>query len=83
MKITIEVPEEVSNRIQNGKANEYDRYYLVGAVIQGIERPIGNWVMVSPARIYSCSKCGQNVRTDNIECYKFCHGCGAEMGVCV
>lgn len=40
----------------------------------------GQWKRISPAKIYECSECGQNVMTDNIECYKFCHGCGARMG---
>ena len=39
----------------------------------------GEWGQISPARIYECSKCGQNVMTDDIEAYKFCHGCGAKM----
>lgn len=46
-------------------------------------KPLGNkphWKMISPAKIYECSECGQNVMTDDIECYKFCHGCGARMG---
>ena len=40
----------------------------------------GEWVQISPAKIYECSECGQNVMTDDIEAYKFCHGCGARMG---
>lgn len=39
----------------------------------------GKWVRISPAKIYECSICGQNVMTDDIECYRFCHGCGADM----
>ena len=41
----------------------------------------GEWKQISPARIYECSECGQNVMTNDIEAYKFCHGCGAKMGV--
>ena len=43
------------------------------------ERKTGEWKQISPARIYECTVCGQNVMTDDIECYKFCHGCGAKM----
>ena len=39
----------------------------------------GEWKRISPAGIYECSCCGQNVMTSDIECYKFCHGCGASM----
>ena len=43
------------------------------------DRPTGEWKQISPARIYECSECGQNVMTNDIEAYKFCHGCGAKM----
>jgi len=43
------------------------------------ERKPGKWVKISPAGIYECSQCGQNVMTSDIEAYKFCHGCGAKM----
>lgn len=39
----------------------------------------GEWKRISPAGIYECSCCGQDVMTSDIECYKFCHGCGADM----
>ena len=39
----------------------------------------GKWIRVSPAKIYECSECGQNVCTGDIECYRFCHQCGARM----
>ena len=44
-----------------------------------VERKPGKWVKISPAGIYECSQCGQNVMTSDIEAYKFCHGCGAQM----
>ena len=48
--------------------------------IEGItEENKGEWKRISPAGIYECSECGQNVMTSDIECYKFCHGCGAMM----
>lgn len=39
----------------------------------------GHWIKISPAGIYECSKCGQNVMTSDIEAYVWCHGCGARM----
>lgn len=39
----------------------------------------GHWIRISPAGIYECSECGQNVMTSDICAYKFCHGCGAKM----
>lgn len=44
-------------------------------------RPVvhGRWKQISPARIYECSKCGQEVMTCDIDVYKYCHGCGAKM----
>lgn len=37
------------------------------------------WIQISPAGIYECSVCGQNVMTSDIEAYLFCHGCGADL----
>lgn len=39
----------------------------------------GHWIKISPAGIYECSECGQNVMTSDICAYKFCHGCGEKM----
>ena len=43
------------------------------------ERIKGRWIKISPAGIYECSVCGQNVMTDDIDVYYYCHGCGADM----
>lgn len=40
---------------------------------------VGYWKKISPADIYECSECGQNVMTKDICAYHFCHGCGAHM----
>lgn len=45
------------------------------------ERKKGKWVKISPSGIYECSVCGQNVMTQDIDVYLYCHGCGAVMGV--
>ena len=47
--------------------------------ISALSENKGEWKRISPAGIYECSCCGQNVMTSDIECYKFCHGCGARM----
>lgn len=39
----------------------------------------GFWKQISPAKVYECSKCGQNVMTYDIDVYEWCHGCGAKM----
>ena len=39
----------------------------------------GEWIRISPAKIYECSICGKNVMTADIDEYHFCHGCGARM----
>lgn len=43
------------------------------------EPKTGHWIRISPAEIYECSECGQNVMTSDICAYKFCHGCSARM----
>ena len=39
----------------------------------------GHWIKISPANIYECSECHKDVCTADIECYEFCHRCGADM----
>ena len=39
----------------------------------------GEWNRVG-ADIWECSQCKQLVQTRDIDCYKFCHRCGARMG---
>ena len=38
----------------------------------------GEWIIVGHD-IYECSLCQQNVMTKNIDCYSYCHRCGAKM----
>lgn len=42
-------------------------------------RPKGKWKRISPARIYECTNCNQVIMTSDIDCYKYCHGCGVRM----
>ena len=44
-----------------------------------VERKRGEWVQISPAKIYECSVCEGNVMTDDIDLYWYCHQCGAKM----
>ena len=44
-------------------------------------RPKGKWKRISPQDIYECSECGQVLMTIDIDCYNYCHGCGAKMEV--
>lgn len=61
-----------------------DKRALLKSYFDGIpsaqpEQKTGKWIKISPAGIYECSECGQNVMTSDIDCYKWCHGCGAKM----
>ena len=47
--------------------------------VKSQEPMTGYWIRISPAEIYECSECGQNVMTSDICAYKFCHGCSARM----
>ena len=38
----------------------------------------GEWIRVGHD-IYECSLCHQNVMTKDIDCYAYCHRCGAKM----
>ena len=79
--------EEAAKYIKNrciGSASERDGTEWSDAMWAAIEalsadRPTGNWVKISPAHIYECSVCGQMVMTDDIDCYSYCHNCGARM----
>jgi rubrerythrin len=51
--------------------------YTAGAeILTDMANESAEWKKISSAKIYECSKCGQIVMTDEIDCYKFCHGCG-------
>ena len=90
MKLIIDIPEEDREDINNIHFVREDLKFKVGkAIMNGTpfdsviedEPKKGEWKKISPAGIYECSCCGQNLLTLDIECYKFCHGCGASMGV--
>lgn len=41
----------------------------------------GYWVKISPEGIYQCSECGKTVKTDDIDAYMYCHGCGIKINL--
>ena len=51
---------------------------LVENLIYLLKLPEGTteWVRISPNDIYECRVCGQTVMTEDIDAYKYCHGCG-------
>lgn len=74
--------------IAKAKAKSDAQKSLMGRTMFFVERlpsvsaeKTGRWKKISPANIYECSECGQNVMTDDICAYNICHGCGAEMEV--
>lgn len=52
---------------------------MTKALQKGECESMAEWKKISPAGIYECSECGQNVMTCDIVAYRFCHGCGALM----
>lgn len=59
--------------------NEGGYFGTVESEIVTEDRPTGKWEQISPAKIYECSECHQEVMTDDIEVYHYCHHCGADM----
>ena len=48
-------------------------------VVRNMPDKTGEWLRISPAGIYECSECHQNVMTSDIEAYRYCHGCGVRI----
>lgn len=75
--------QEVLDLAKKGVLISNDNYKCVCRAINDLPsvNPVntGHWKQISPAKIYECSVCGQNVMTNDIVCYKYCHGCGAKM----
>ena len=65
--------------IDKARLSEISNCIAEIANTEPIKIKTGQWKRISPAGIYECSECGQNVMTGDIECYQFCHGCGAKM----
>jgi len=61
-------------------SSKCEEYHFLATLSPVTPQPkTGHWIKISPANIFECSECGQNVMTSNICAYKFCHGCGAKM----
>ena len=53
--------------------------HMIDELIEEV-RPKGEWILDDGLRrIRKCSNCGRLILTDDIDFYKYCHGCGAEM----
>lgn len=77
----IEAYDGIKNmpEIDKARLSEISNCIAEIANAEPIKPKTGRWKRISPAGIYECSECGQNVMTGDIECYQFCHGCGAKM----
>ena len=68
---------------QTGNPFNYAKFLDVFTAVKNAptieKRKKGKWIKISPAGIYECSVCGQNVMTQDIDAYLYCHGCGADM----
>ena len=74
-------PDECPYLIENyGKSCGLVPFLIdIIAYLEEREQEPVRWIKISPAGIYECSGCGQNVMTGNIEAYKYCHGCGRKV----
>lgn len=84
MTLTLSSPitEEQFDAITDVDFDNTDRIWFHtkhGKDVEFVKQRTGEWKMISPVGLYECSKCGQPVLTKDIDCYKFCHGCGAKM----
>ena len=78
-KITLWLAESAMKR-----GNQHISVWAKGKTVDVTVHPwnperTAKWSRISPAKIYECSECGQNVMTDDIGAYQYCHGCGARM----
>ena len=76
--------EVVNVRDENDNIVGYYNADTVDSIVRNLppvtpQPKMGHWIKISPAGIYECSECGQNVMTSDICAYKFCHGCSAKM----
>lgn len=71
----------VIHNVGCGCSEDYQKSFLESIDDQPTIGPVrkGKWIKISPAGIYECSECGQNVMTSDIDVYRWCHGCGAKM----
>lgn len=81
--MTNEEAKEVLKEQIDRYGQEYDAEGIkaLNMAIKALEqaRPNGKWKRISPAGIYECTNCNQVIMTSDIDCYKYCHGCGVRM----
>ena len=61
------------------KSFEFIKKYVERQPSVTPKQKMGHWIKISPAGIYECSECGQNVMTGDIDAYRHCYGCGVKM----
>lgn len=83
IKIFKEVREEVIAKETELSRQVFENLGIkaIDVAIKALEqaRPNGKWKRISPAGIYECTNCNQVIMTSDINCYKYCHGCGVRM----
>ena len=76
----VQIPIKLEKRYPESKDEDitdaFMRGYLAGR--SSAEAVHGEWIRVGHD-IYECSLCHQNVMTKDIDCYSYCHRCGARM----
>ena len=67
-------------RSHTGERGEHEEDFVrtIFKSLPSAEAVKGKWIRVGHD-IYECSRCHQNVMTKDIDCYSYCHGCGASM----
>jgi len=73
--------EEAIRVAEQGQLQGYEWQFKKLCTLPSVTptRPNGKWKRISPAGIYECTNCNQMIMTSDIDCYKYCHGCGVKM----
>ena len=73
--------EEAIRVAEQGQIQGYEWQFKKLCTLPSVTptRPNGKWKRISPAGIYECTNCNQVIMTSDIDCYKYCHGCGVRM----
>lgn len=84
IKIIIEYLKSIQEKYIEGEGyarHPLPEWYALDNAIKALEQEpkAGHWIKISPAGIYECSECHQNVMTNDIDAYGYCHGCGCRM----
>ena len=79
--------EEAARILEQQKNKFLDEWVDFGGVTEVYKKAIAllniqeatEWIQISPAKIYECKQCGQQIMTNDISSYKYCHGCGRKV----